>query len=183
MKCDHCGAPNATAKIMIQKESGQEELNLCDNCFKKFVAEHPEMKEKGMGIDLSKIANILMTSLAKPFSEMMSQNKNLSNILNKDKTTKTSNKVCPNCKTTEKEVRTKNRLGCSECFNVFKAQIDKKLLNMCGENSETKNYTSFISVEEKIKVLTLELSEAVDSEEYELAAKIRDDITYLKNEH
>lgn len=183
MKCDHCGSSEVTAKVMVQKDNGTEELNLCNSCFQKFIADNPEIKEKGIGLDLSKFAGILMNSLTKPISEMINKNSNLINPGNFGKTSINKSKndlICSKCKTTEKSLRVSGKPGCEYCYQIFKKLIDKKLLELCGENSETMNYTKSITDEEKIKVLSVELDEAIEAEEFELAAQIRDDIKFLK---
>ncbi len=183
MKCDQCGSPNIAAQVMVETENGLEEKHLCRSCFDKYVAENPDIKDKGIEIDLSKIANMLMSSIAKPLSEMIKNNSKIPSVAKGSKTLKKSieNRVCPNCKTTEQDFRVKGQLGCQDCYLIFKPMIDKKLLDLCGESSESLTYSKSISTEQKVELLTLELSEAIEAEEFEVAAKIRDDLKYYNN--
>ncbi len=89
------------------------------------------------------------------------------------------NKICPNCKSTSKIFMTTGRVGCEKCYLAFKEEINEKLLTMTGENIITKFNKTTISVKSKVYILKKDLDEAVEREDYELAAKIRDDLKIL----
>ena len=89
------------------------------------------------------------------------------------------NKICPNCKSSSKKFMTTGRLGCEKCYLSFKDEINLKLLQMTGENILTKFNKTFISNESKVYILKRDLNEAVEREDYELAARIRDDLKIL----
>jgi len=89
------------------------------------------------------------------------------------------NKICPNCKSTSKIFMTTGRVGCEKCYLAFKEEINEKLLTMTGENIITKFDKTIISVKSKVYILKKDLDEAVEREDYELAAKIRDDLKIL----
>ena len=98
---------------------------------------------------------------------------------NSKKWKKSLNKICPNCKSTSQRFITTGRLGCEKCYLSFKDEINEKLLTMTGENLITKSDKTTISVESKVFILKRDLNDAVEREDYELAAKIRDDIKVL----
>ncbi len=89
------------------------------------------------------------------------------------------NKICPNCKSSSKKFMTTGRLGCEKCYLSFKDEINLKLLQMTGENILTKFNKTVISNESKVYILKRDLNEAVEREDYELAARIRDDLKIL----
>ena len=74
---------------------------------------------------------------------------------------------------------TTGRVGCEKCYLAFKEEINEKLLTMTGENIITKFNKTTISVKSKVYILKKDLDEAVEREDYELAAKIRDDLKIL----
>ncbi len=74
---------------------------------------------------------------------------------------------------------TTGRLGCEKCYLSFKDEINLKLLQMTGENILTKSNKTVISNESKVYILEKDLNEAVEREDYELAARIRDDLKIL----
>jgi len=180
MKCDKCGSPHVTAKIMIQKEDGegQEELNLCSDCFEKFAKEHPEVKQ-GLNINANNFLNLLMTSINNLNNASGLHNLNQNNS-DKGATKPKPILVCSRCKTTLKNLKDNGKVGCQNCYKVFHKQIDKILLKISGENSETMKEI-VVDNQQKIAVLKLELTKAIKTEEFEIAAKLRDDIMELED--
>lgn len=92
---------------------------------------------------------------------------------------------CPNCGYTEAELRRTGRLGCGLCYQTFQEIIvetikeTQKKPQHCG-----KMPTRFISDREtrdKLAALEKNLSEAVQQEDYEVAASLRDQIRLLRN--
>lgn len=179
MKCDRCGSPNVVAKIMVHKEDGkQEELNLCNDCFEEFAKEHPEVKQ-GMGLNADKLLNMLMNSINNMNNSVNEQNSDSSRkkkIVSVSKTELT----CSRCKTKLKDLQETRRVGCQNCYEVFHKEIDKILLKISGENSETTREV-IVNNEDKISIMNLELIEAIKIENYELAAKLRDEIKELES--
>jgi len=179
MKCDKCGSPHVTAKIMIQKEDGegQEELNLCNDCFEAFAKEHPEVKQ-GLNINANNFLNLLMSSINNLNNAGGVHNLD-QNSPNKGATKPKQIPVCSRCKTTLKNLKDNGKVGCQNCYTVFHKEIDKILLRITGENSETMKEI-VIDNHQKIAGLKLELTKAIKAEEFEIAAKLRDDITDLE---
>lgn len=165
---------------MIQNEdgNGQEELNLCNDCFEKFAKDHPEVKQ-GMNINANNFLNLLMSSI---------NNLNNAGGIHKlgqggtgDATAKPKPApVCNRCKTTLKDLRESGKVGCQNCYVIFHKEIDKILLRISGENSQTMKEV-IIDNDQKIAILKQELTKAVKAEEYEIAARLRDDIMELEN--
>jgi len=89
---------------------------------------------------------------------------------------------CPNCGKTLSEFKKDGKLGCPECWEVFRRDIVPLLKKLHGKTRQ-----KFHSAESprsrtsaKIKVLQGKLREAVEKEEFEAAAKIRDEIKNQK---
>lgn len=92
--------------------------------------------------------------------------------------------ICENCKTTLPEFKKTGIAGCSKCYETFSSVIDSMLLRTQGTKThikaepEKKEETR----EEKLTRLNASLKKAIEAEEYEKAAKIRDEIKALKEE-
>ena len=91
---------------------------------------------------------------------------------------------CPICSFTLQDYKNVGRLGCSECYNVFEEEILPLLTQIQpdshhhgktperAEKRETETHT--------ISDLEQQLSLAVAREDYERAAKLRDQIKQLR---
>lgn len=91
-------------------------------------------------------------------------------------------KSCKRCGTTLSDFTKNGNLGCSECFDTFNNVIDRALINVQGTN-RTKKIKEVEGKKENKKSKKEELEEAlkkaIEKEEYEEAAKIRDQIKEL----
>ena len=92
--------------------------------------------------------------------------------------------VCPNCGQSADDFRRTGRLGCSECFGVFKSLVLPVLEDMhAGTTHKGKVPTVALSRQSsqmQLKQLQDALSRAVSEEAYEEAAKFRDQIKAIK---
>ena len=91
-------------------------------------------------------------------------------------------KVCPNCGTTEAEVSRTAQVGCPECYKTFSSMLDPYIRRVQGSDTHvgatpTKEPELKLSEVEKLKG---ELQQAVEKQEYERAAEIRDKIKKLE---
>ncbi len=154
MLCEKCKHNQATMHY-TQVINGQvTEMHLCEKC---------AGEEK----------------LSKNFSEF-----DIFNMFAPRKERSESSLICPNCKTTVNEFRQTGIAGCSKCYEVFSSVITPMLLRTQGTTSHIKKeeVKKEESREEKIARLKLQLEKAIKAEEYEKAAKIRDEIKELKEE-
>ena len=92
--------------------------------------------------------------------------------------------VCPNCGQGADDFRRTGRLGCSECFEVFKSLVLPVLADMhAGTTHKGKVPTVALSRQSskmQLKNLQDALARAVSEEAYEEAAKFRDQIKAIK---
>lgn len=154
MLCDNC--KKNEAKITI-KEIGPDHkvviLNLCEECAEK----------KGVLI-----------------KQQISPIEKLHELLGK---TEKIDLICPNCGLTFTEFKKKGRLGCSQCYQVFHDEIVKIISKIHGANSHTgKNPKKGDKPQnQRIQMMKLreDLKRALEKEEYERAAEIRDRIKKL----
>lgn len=94
------------------------------------------------------------------------------------------NLKCDDCNLTLAELRAKGRLGCEHCFSVFNQALSAMVEDMhFGQKHLGKvPEQSLASQNSRRKLLNLQLalSEAIESEAYEDAAKYRDQIKHCK---
>ena len=91
---------------------------------------------------------------------------------------------CSSCKLTLSEFRKTGKLGCSNCYSTFKREISTILKNIQWGISHRgkipqKNSAGLL-VKKEIQKLRGEQSHAIDQEEYEEAARLRDKIKELE---
>ncbi len=95
---------------------------------------------------------------------------------------------CPVCGLSFREIESKKMMGCPECFSFFKAEI----MEILGKKKKNLKYSGFITDEQSSETffethsseeLHEELKKAVETEDYERAAALRDEIKALEKNH
>ncbi len=160
MRCDKCGAPSVYRSTLIVNGVSKN-TNLCRDCAIKegvFAQEKPSL-----------------------FDEMFSS---FADMLGFEQV---ENVVCPVCKTTLREFKSTGRLGCPNCYDMFREEISNVLKRIAPfethkqETIKTKTKSQKLTKEEQIKALREEMKQAVSEERYEDAAKIKKQITKLES--
>ena len=89
--------------------------------------------------------------------------------------------VCPECLTNLTEFKLTWRLGCPMCYTIFAEQIEDFCLKVHSTKSHSVSRDFKLSFSEYgLQELQRRLDDAVKSEDYELAAKLRDEIKRIK---
>ena len=97
--------------------------------------------------------------------------------------TGTNDPVCPNCGLTFSDFAEIGRFGCGFCYEAFRTKLENLMTRIHGSNrhcgyvqpESDKKSSNFL----KVKRLNDELKEAVQTEDYERAAEIRDKLNDL----
>ena len=159
MKCDKCGMPSVYHSTLIVNGMSQK-TSLCREC---------AIKEGVFNQG---------TSL---FDDMFS---NFANILGYEQV---ENIVCPVCKTSLREFKSTSKLGCPNCYDMFREEISsiiKRIAPFATHKQETiktkPKKTEKLTKDEKIKQLRDDMKLAVSEERYEDAAKIKKQILKLE---
>ena len=162
MLCEICKKNEATVHITKILNGEKQEFNICEECAKN-----------KQGLDVTT-----------PFS--------VQNVLNgiMDYISQTAGKQnqvelkCENCGTTFSEFKKTGLLGCSECYKNFSSMLMPVIKRMQGNSQHIgkipKKYGKDIAEKRKILKLKEELQNAINSEEYEKAAEIRDAIRKIQ---
>ena len=91
--------------------------------------------------------------------------------------------TCPNCGASYVDFKRLGRLGCSQCYDFFKAQLLPLLRSIHGDTSHLgkvpKRMGNKVSLQRRVRVLQDELARAIEGEQYERAAELRDEIKKL----
>lgn len=92
--------------------------------------------------------------------------------------------VCPDCGCTQREFKKTGRLGCSACYETFVSMVAPALSGMHkGETHKGKipqRAAARKSFSDRMGNLETDLKDAINSERYEDAARMRDEIIELK---
>jgi protein arginine kinase activator len=87
---------------------------------------------------------------------------------------------CSSCGLTYEDFKKTGKLGCAGCYGAFKEELGAIIKNIQGSNVHAGKYPKRggegIVKKREIDVLKERLKRAVEAEEYEEAAKIRDEI-------
>jgi len=169
MKCDKCGSSNVVTKIVIQNDKGTEEINLCLDCFQKFLKDHPDIQNGPAGRTINDFLLGAMNYLTKGI-RTLNQNRNI-NI--------PDTRICPNCSAPVQMIKKDGRTGCAKCYEFFSKEISDRLFYLTGKRYGSANDSSIDgkiskeSIRERIK-------KAVKSENYEIAAELTKELKKLK---
>lgn len=169
MKCDICKVREAVFFVQEVNKDTSIELHYCEECALK----------KGLLVNKNSSENAIKTVMAK--------------IADNFGNTNTAVRVCRFCGTTESSVIKTGKVGCSYCYNVFANLIRKdsqenkkiRLRENGNEESPRETDTALQEIKDtvlagKIEILQKKLDEAVNTENYEEAAVLRDKINELK---
>ena len=166
MKCQKCAKP-ATFHITDIERGKPREYHFCDEHARQHLTPSEEVPESPPMGDLAKkliISGPTTTREASPADKQ----------------------VCPVCQITFLEFRNSGRLGCPYDYEVFRDELMPLLENIHGETRHsgkvprraprnTQQQTTLIQ-------LRNELKRAVAAEDYEVAARLRDQIKGIEQE-
>jgi protein arginine kinase activator len=168
MLCQICKKKEATIILTKVTEGQKTVIQLCKDCAYMFndklsIFPLPEFN-----------INDLLTGLLKAI-DLYSKEEGVITI---------KELKCGNCHLTYDEFRQSGKLGCSVCYHDFREQLIPLLRRLHGNSEHVgkipQRAKGKLNKIRKIKQLRKELQEVVLKEEYEKAAKIRDEILKLE---
>ena len=157
MKCEICGLKDAVIHIRQIQKDLVHELHICEEC----------AQEKGL--------------IREEESELPIANL-LSGLLEgKDMTGAGEVKEsCPGCGLKASEFRKQGKLGCAECFQAFEKDVKAIVSQMAARPRHAgrlpRTFAEQAASADATDSLREELREAVEREDYEEAARLRDRI-------
>lgn len=169
MKCQYCQAMQGTVQVtevetwegMGSPNNKVSIKNLCEAC-----AQQQDLPFMGPGAKASAKLWQLMGATAKA-----AQNK--------------PQLVCPGCNMSQAELRKVGRLGCPQCYEVFGKDLEPTLERIHGAIRHKGRLPGNQSTEERdrmerIQSLQSRLESAIRSEQFEVAADLRDELGTLQ---
>ncbi len=93
---------------------------------------------------------------------------------------------CECCGSSYDEIARTGKVGCANCYKVFNKKITPSIIRIHGNTTHTGKITSSVSPSIKakntIEQLKKELSRAIEEQEFEKAAELRDKIKSMEGE-
>lgn len=160
MKCDMCHNDEATVHLTEIIDNNVSKLHLCEECAKE---KSQEMEEHfGLADLLSGLADLA------PVVEKTERKISDSSI------------KCSSCGFSSQNFRKMGRLGCPKCYETFKNQLGPLLRKIHGSDTHAGKVPSGKeAVQDKVMLLEdlkTALDRAIKQEEFEEAARLRDQI-------
>jgi len=163
MLCQNCKINPATVFVRKFINGEEQEFNLCTECAKKLDA----------NISFDKLFQGFLETFLSYEAPVLKQNSFYK-----------KNAVCNKCGMTYEKFRSIGRLGCDECYATFRSELIGVLKNLQGSTKHNGKVPNKISLkfsrDLEIENLTNELNKAIELEEYEEAARLRDEIKKIK---
>lgn len=156
MVCDACKQQQATVHLTEIVNEQMTELHLCETC----------ANQKGTQVESHFGLSDLLSGLA-DFGKTQDAEE-------------VATKACPNCGMTYDDFRKVGRLGCSECYPAFKRSLASLLKRIHGSPIHLgKSPTRLVKpskAKTELATLRRKLEKAIEQEEFEEAARLRDQI-------
>ncbi len=159
MKCENCGEHEASIPVTRVDNGEAQTVNLCDKC--------APLKGIASGTAPHPAAGLLalLSSLGEPQPS--------------------EDEACAHCGTGAGDFRESGQLGCPECYECFAKQLRPLLKRLHGsDRHEGKKYvgarTSGDPRQVRLDFLARRLERAVEVEDFESAADLRDQISALR---
>jgi protein arginine kinase activator len=175
MLCEKCNSNEATIHYTEVINGVKNEHHLCSECAKD--------------VDLGYYSELFDGEF--PFANLIKGILSGSGLGQKNEDVNPlSQVVCTKCGMTYEEFTKEGRFGCAECYNVFGPLIVDNIKKIQGSSSHTgKRPSSSVQgnavhetgkPENRLEILQQQLQNALKIEEYEEAARIRDEIKLLR---
>lgn len=165
MLCQNCNDREATVHVTKIINNQKQEFHLCEQCARE---------NDDINFDTTFTINNFLTGLldsihSSPFK------------VDYIKTT-----TCSKCGMNYGKFKELGRLGCSECYKTFNEKLMPLVKRIHGSENHTgkipKKAGSRIKLKREIMSLKKQLQRAVEREEFEKAAKLRDQIKELEKD-
>ena len=160
MLCDICHKNIATVHLTEIVNENVMELHLCQECAR--------LKTEGLKYQLN--LSDFLTGLVEKYESP--EKKSL---------------TCPLCGLSFDEFKKKGRVGCIKCYGTFKEQLFPLFRKIHGSVRHSGKFPRRIkdttNIKRKIRELKKRLERAIMLEEYEEAARIRDEIKVLETKN
>lgn len=194
-------------KITDIKDGKVTSSKCCEDCFSQYIQnDHNPIKEEASKLDFGKepdkpvTAGEVVQGLLELMNNLSSTEPSPKPKLKpepKPEIPKTmKGRKCPGCKSTLYDIADIGKVGCAQCFEVFKKPLDNVLIKAHGSTEhigkkpkiqesrkvekENKKPKRKLTTEVQISNQEIQMKEAIDVENYERAAALRDSLKLLR---
>jgi len=161
MICEQCGKKSATVHITKIENGKKSDMHLCDQCA---VASSPF--HMSPTFTMSDLLAGLINSGSVPMKMDISEQPK-----------------CDVCGLSYDRFKATGRFGCSNCYTVFGERLNPLFKRVHGNTTHTGKIPSRAGARIKtirlVEKLKMKLEEAIQNEEYEKAAQLRDEIKQI----
>ncbi len=165
MICEKCNQNKATVHVTKIQNNKKTELHLCEECARK---------TQDMSFENPFTINNFLTGL---LDSVQSSPIKVDYI----KTT-----TCSKCGMSYGKFKQLGRLGCSDCYNTFNEKLMPLIKSVHGSQQHTgkvpKKSGNRIRMKREIMTMKKQLRRAIEREEFESAAELRDKIKLLEKD-
>jgi protein arginine kinase activator len=169
MKCQQCDRP-ATFHITELTGGKPQELHLCEDHARQYLTSSTADSTNTQGMAAALAQQVQQMAIGQTAEELAQLDQ----------------QACPICGITFYEFRSQGRLGCPHDYVVFQTQLEPLILNVHGESEHVgkRPHRAPAGSEKRTQLIRLrrEMKEAVESENYERASELRDEIRRTENE-
>ncbi len=161
MKCEKCGKYTATTHIHTVIDGRATDMHICGYC--------------ASGSGLRRFGSLGIMNM-------------LNSVLDDEavgmKKSQSYEQTCPQCGITFSEIASSGKLGCAYCYKTFYKKLYPSLRRIHGATHHQGKIpissSPRLSSTSRIEELKKQLKDAIEVENFELAAKLRDEINLLK---
>lgn len=166
MKCQYCEKPATFHITELTGEHGPQILHLCEEHARQFL-------QKGD-------ADSAMASVTGAIAKQLNLDSTKEDLAELDQN------ECPHCGITFFEFRNTGRLGCPFDYEHFASELEPLLVNIHDstehEGKRPQRASALADSKQSLLTLRREMDDAVASEDYERAGKIRDQMKAVESE-
>ncbi len=178
MLCDICQKRPAKIYYTEIKNGEKKEQHLCEEC----AGEKTSFHTNATGNDFEQMLTSFLSNI-------------LGNVYGEEQELKSAERKiilrCETCGMTAEELQRTGKFGCVNCYTTFEDIIERSLRQIqggnrhngkrpVGENAEDTVLGEEVKTLDEIELLSQELKAAIEIEDFEIAAKLRDRIRELK---
>lgn len=171
MLCQHCGKQDSTIKITRIANGTVEESNVCSDCA-MIVSPHQAKLLKRKRSEPLTVENIL--------KELLAQSEAGAVFKSSDDAPAPGPLECTTCGLEFHRYKKTGMLGCPDCYNAFAERLEQDLRKIHGATTHVGEAApprvEVVDHAARVRALKAELEEALASEDYALAARLRDEI-------
>lgn len=161
-KCRRC-SKSATLHITELRQGEATEIHLCETCAKDYLSQAEEVSTPDVDLQF----------------DQLEENE-------QPETSEIDDRTCPNCGITFREFRTQGRLGCPHDYVEFESDLIPLIENIHGEIQHCgklpRRAPDSSRKQHQLIRLRSELKLAVEDEDYETAARLRDEIQEVESQ-